>query len=72
MTNDTAVFDALRLDPTSGKSEWTGRTGTRKAIERDGLAVDSASLAYCPHEWIDATGYVDAVLVKKHPYHLAL
>lgn len=72
MTNDTAVFDAMRLDPNSGEREWAGRLGTREAIFRDGLAPDPASLAYCPHEWIDSAGYVDLDLVQKFPLMLAL
>jgi len=72
MTNDIAVYDAIRLSPNSGQRLWTGRMGTRAAIKRDGLIVDSASLAYCPHQWIDADGYVDQKLAKKHPYHLAI
>jgi len=72
MTNDTAVYDAVRIDPKNGEKEWTGRTGTREAIARDGLAVDAASLAYCPHEWINSAGYVDLELVRKFPLILAL
>lgn len=72
MMNDTAVFDALRVDPNTGAEEWTGRTGTRQAITRDGFVVDAASLAYCPHEWLDEAGYVDPGLARKHPYNLAL
>lgn len=61
--NDTAVFDAMRADP-NGRSQWTGRLGTRKAIRRDGLELDPSSLAYCPHEWINAAGYVYLELVR--------
>lgn len=67
MTNDTAVFDAMRLDPNSGEREWAGRLGTREAIFRDGLAPDPASLAFCPHEWINPEGYVDIDLVRRAP-----
>jgi len=72
MTNDIAVYDAMRLSRNSGKSVWTGRMGTRAAITRDGLVVDPGSLAYCPHQWIDADGYVDQELAKRHPHHLAI
>ncbi|WP_375310664.1 hypothetical protein WHZ77_26525 [Bradyrhizobium sp. A5] len=72
MTNDTAVYDALRVDPTSGDKEGAGRMGTRDAIRRDGLEIDAASLAFCPHEWINSTGYVDLELVRKFPLMLAL
>ncbi len=72
MTNDTAVFDALRLNANSGEKDWVGRTGTREAIRRDGLAIDAASLAFCPHEWINEAGYVDLELVRRFPLMLAL
>jgi hypothetical protein len=44
LTNDTAVFDAMRPDPKNGEREWAGRMGTRDAIRRDGLEIDAASL----------------------------
>ncbi|WP_426424893.1 hypothetical protein [Bradyrhizobium genosp. A] len=72
MTNDTAVFDAMRLDPTTGEKEWIGRMGTRSAIARDGLEIDQASLGYCPHEWLDPTGYVDLELARQFPLMLAV
>ncbi|WLB24200.1 hypothetical protein [Bradyrhizobium japonicum] len=72
MTNDTAVFDAMRADPKNGEREWAGRMGTRDAIRRDGLEIDTASLAFCPHEWINSAGYVDIELVRKFPLMLAL
>jgi hypothetical protein len=72
VTNDTAVFDALRLDPNSGLAEWAGRMGTREAVRRDGLEIDAASLAFCPHEWINSAGYVDLEHVRKFPLMLAL
>lgn len=46
--------------------------GTRDAIRRDSLEIDPASLAFCPHEWINGTGYVDIELVRKFPLMLAL
>jgi hypothetical protein len=67
VTNDTAVYDAVRLDPSSGEQSWTDRMGTREAITRDGLAIDLGSLAFCPHEWINDSGYVDLTLVHKSP-----
>ncbi|OAF13677.1 hypothetical protein AYJ54_43520 [Bradyrhizobium centrolobii] len=72
MTNDTAVYDAVRLNVDTGQREWIDRMGRRDAIARDGLEIDLASLAYCPHEWIGSDGYVDVNLAKQHPYHLAL
>lgn len=71
MTNDTAVFDAMRRDPDNGERVWAG-LGTREAIRRDGLEIDAASLAFCPHEWINSIGYVDLELVRKFPLFLAL
>ena len=68
MTNDTAVFYAMRFDIRAGDNIWTGRTGTREAIRRDGNSIDLMSLSYCPHEWIDGRGYVDLELAGKHPY----
>lgn len=67
MTNDTAVYDAFDVDPIDGNERWLGRMGTRRAIMRDGLIVDPASLAYCPHEWLDEYGYVDIERVREFP-----
>ncbi|MGA7808509.1 hypothetical protein [Bradyrhizobium sp.] len=72
MTHDTAIFDAMRFDMTSGENVWTGQMGTRQAILRDGYRVDTVSLCYCPHEWIDDRGYVDPELVRKHPLLIAI
>ena len=72
MTNDTAVFDAMRPDRESGEREWAGRMGTLDAIRRDGLEIDTPSLAFCPHEWINSAGYVDIEVVRKFPLMLAL
>jgi hypothetical protein len=49
MTNDTAVFDAMRFDVSSGENVWTGLTGIREAIRRDGYGIDPISLRFCPH-----------------------
>jgi hypothetical protein len=72
MTNDTAVFDAMRRDPISGRKTWIGYMGTREAIRRDGMEADTSSLSYCPHEWINSDGYVDLKLVQQFPLMLAL
>ncbi|MCG2633183.1 hypothetical protein L6654_42470 [Bradyrhizobium sp. WYCCWR 13023] len=72
MRNDTAVFDAIRLDADHGEKNWVGQMGTREAIARDRLEIDPASLAYCPHEWINHEGYVDIELVRKYPLLVAL
>jgi hypothetical protein len=71
VTNDIAVFDALRFDARSGDRVATGRIGTREAIIRDGLLIDPLSIGYCPHEWIDGSGYVDPELARKFCYSLA-
>jgi hypothetical protein len=65
MVNDTPVYDAVRLDPISGEKIGAGRIGKREAIQRDGLDLDRASLAYCPHEWIGSDGYVDLEPMRK-------
>ena len=70
MKNDTAIFDAMRPAADAGEASWTGLTGTREAIERDGFAVDPATLTWCPHEWINKRGYLDLALVQKHPRRL--
>jgi hypothetical protein len=72
VTNDTAVYDAVRIDPINGGAEWAGRMGTRNAIARDGLTIDTASLAYCPHEWLNESGYVDLECVRSSPRLFAL
>ena len=56
MKNDTAVFAAMRFDALAGKNVWTGLTGTRQAIRRDGYCIDPLSLNFCPHQWIDSQG----------------
>jgi hypothetical protein len=67
MTNDTAVFDAMHFDASAGESIWTGLTGTREAIRRDGYCIDPLFLKFCPHEWIDHRGYVDRDLARDAP-----
>jgi hypothetical protein len=64
MKNDTAVFAAMYFDASAGKNVWTGLTGTRQAIRRDGYCVDPMSFSFCPHEWIDSRGYVDMEFVR--------
>jgi hypothetical protein len=67
MTNDVEIFDAMHRDPMTGHELWTGRAGTRDAIDRDGLLIDPISQAFCPPEWLDESGYVDLARAKKHP-----
>ena len=68
MMNDTEIFDEMRFDVRAGKNVWTGRTGTREAIHRDGHTIDPASQAFCPHEWLDERGYIDIYLALKHHF----
>jgi hypothetical protein len=67
LTNDTAVYVVGRVDPTTRSKEWAGRMGTRRTIARDGLTIDPASLAYCRHEWLNGSGYVDIERVREFP-----
>ena len=67
MTNDVAVYDAICPDPANGEDAWIDRMGTREAIVRNGLTIDPHSLAFCPHEWIDESGYVNLKLVQQSP-----
>ena len=72
MRNDTPVYDVVHLGPDGEARRGIGSLGTREAIRRDGLQIDATSLAFCPHEWIDSSGYVDLELVRKFPLMLAL
>jgi hypothetical protein len=67
MRNDTPVFDAMHFSVSVGESFWTGLTGTREAIRRDGYGIDPLSLKFCPHEWINGRGYVDRDLAQDAP-----
>jgi hypothetical protein len=67
MTNDTAVFDAMRFDFRAGEPVWTGLVGTPEAIRRDKHLI-GGQLRYCPHEWLDELGYVSAKLSEQYPY----
>ena len=67
MLNFIEVFDVMEVDPDSGKAVWTGVTGTRTALRRDGFTVDPKIATYCPTDWLDERGYLDAELARKHP-----
>ena len=67
MLNFIEVFDVTQVDPATGHAMWTGLTGTRVALERDGLVIDPKATAYCPREWLDERGYLDAELARQHP-----
>ena len=66
MLNYIEVFDVIEMDPDSGEAVWTGITGTRAALKRDGFAIDANIATYCPADWIDERGYLDAGLARKH------
>lgn len=72
LTNYTAVYEALRGDPTNGGKEWAGSMGTRRSLARDSLRIDLPSLAYRRHDWIKEAGYVDIELVRNFPSMVAL
>jgi hypothetical protein len=59
MKIDTPVFEAMRSDTQADEDAWTALTGTREAIQRDGLTIDIHSLSYFPHEWLNSRGYLD-------------
>ncbi len=67
MLNFIEVFDVMHLEPATGASVWTGLTGTRTALERDGHLIEPKAMAYCPADWIDERGYLDAELARRHP-----
>jgi hypothetical protein len=57
----------MLFDPQTGENVWVGLTGTREAILRDGYSINPISLNFCPHEWIDSSGYVDLDLAGNAP-----
>jgi hypothetical protein len=67
MLNFIEVFDAIEVDSSSGETVWTGVTGTRAALQRDGFMIDPNAPAYCPAEWLDERGYLDAKLARRRP-----
>ena len=67
MLNFIEVFDVMDADPATGRSVWSGLTGTQAALERDGHMGDPKAMAYCPIEWLDEHGYLDAELARRHP-----
>lgn len=67
MLNLIEVFDVMRADPVTGSLVWTGLTGTRTALRRDGFEIHLKRTAYCPGEWLDERGYLDAELARTHP-----
>jgi hypothetical protein len=67
MFNVIEVFDVIHVDPVTGRAVWTGLTGTRTALKRDGHEIEPIAKAYCPIEWIDERGYLDAERARQHP-----
>ena len=67
MLNFIEVFDVMQVEPSTGTSVWTGVTGTRTALRRDGHIIDPKAMAYCPIEWLDERGYLDAERARRHP-----
>jgi hypothetical protein len=57
INNDTEVFYAV------GGGIWKG---TRKAIHAKGLKIDPLSQDFCPHQWLDESGFVDPELMRKY------
>ncbi|WP_245502450.1 hypothetical protein [Bradyrhizobium betae] len=66
MLNFTKVYDVMEVDPDTGKAVWTGITGTRAALQRDRFTIDPKVATYCPTDWVDERGYLDAELARKH------
>jgi len=66
--NDTEVFHEVRVEPLTGEHIYTDRTGTRQAIHKSGRRLDPMSQAWCPHQWLDADGFISEELVRQHPY----
>ncbi|MDF0493700.1 hypothetical protein [Bradyrhizobium yuanmingense] len=67
MLNFIEVFDVMEVSPSSGEAIWTGRTGTRTALQRDGFMIDPKASALCPTDWLDERGYLDVELARRHP-----
>ena len=66
--NDTEVFYEVRVEPLTGEHIYTNRTGTRGAIHKSGRQLDPMSQVWCPHQWLDADGFVRQELAQQFPY----
>jgi hypothetical protein len=66
--NDTEVFYEVRVEPLTGEHAYTDRTGTREAIRKSGRQLDPMSKGFCPHQWLDADGFISQELVQQYPY----
>ena len=72
MLNAIKVFDVMHVDLATGRSVWTGLTGARTALKRDGHMIHPKAMAYCPIEWLDERGNLDTELAASAPLeHLA-
>ncbi|MDA9437831.1 hypothetical protein XH98_01610 [Bradyrhizobium sp. CCBAU 51745] len=67
MLNFIEVFDVMEVNPISREAVWIGLTGTRTALQRDGFMIDPKAGAFCPADWLDERGYLDAELARRHP-----
>jgi hypothetical protein len=65
---DTEVFYEVRVDPLTGEHVYTDRTGRRAAIHKSGRKLDPMSQAWCPHQWLDAEGFISQELADQYPY----
>ena len=65
--NDTEVFYEVRVEPLTGEHIYTDRTGTRAAIHKSGRKLDPMSQWFCPHQWLDADGFVSQELANQYP-----
>ena len=66
--NDTEVFYEVRVEPLTGDHIYTDRTGTRAAIYKIGRKLDPMSRYFCPHQWLDADGFVSQELADQYPH----
>jgi hypothetical protein len=66
--NDTEVFYEVRVEPLTGEHIYTDRTGTRAAIHKSGRKLDPMSRYFCPHQWLDADGFVSQELADQYPH----
>src|ERR1700740_2990962 len=65
--NDTAVFYEVRFEPLTGECIYTDRRVTHEAIRKSGRKLDPMSQYFCPHQWLDADGFVSQELANQYP-----
>src|ERR1700746_128617 len=66
--NDTEVFYSVRVEALQGEHTYIDRTGTRAAIYKGGRKLDPMSRYFCPHQWLDADGFVSQELTDQYPH----